>query len=43
MTSHDIPLTVHDILLLKLLSIIVFLTLIGIYLYNQQLNEKIKS
>jgi hypothetical protein len=40
MPQHDIPLTPHDILLLKMGSIFILFTIIGMYLYN--MNEKRK-
>ncbi len=42
MPSHDIPLTVHDILLLKMICILTLLTVIGMYLYKEHMDEKRK-
>jgi hypothetical protein len=42
MYPYNIPLTLHDILLLKLVCIITLLTVIGIYLYKEYMDEKRK-
>jgi hypothetical protein len=41
--NHDIPLTEHDVLLMKLICIVLLMSTIGIYLYREHVNEKIKS
>ncbi len=39
---NDIPITQHDILLLKLIGIITLLTIISVYLYKEYTDEKRK-
>jgi hypothetical protein len=38
----EIPLTHHDILLLKMVGILTLLTVIGVYLYKEYVDEKRK-
>ncbi len=42
MPQHDIPLTQHDILFLKMVSIVMLLTVVGTFLYKEFINEKRK-